>query len=141
MKYAKLMFALTLTMLPMLASAQLKGSDRIVTKVPFEFVVGNKPIPAGECVVQAATGDLKTVMIRNGEAKVSLFSTISTTETGKPAGNYALVFHQYGDRYFLWGMKLEGTRVMYRLPESKAEIELRAQNVPATDKILLAYLQ
>ena len=141
MKTAKLMFALTVTMLPMFAAAQLKSSDRIVTKVPFEFVVGNKTIPAGECVVQAGAADLKTVIIRNGEAKIGLFSTIQPIEAGKPAGNYALVFHQYGDRYFLWGMKVEGTRVMYRLPESKAEMELRAQNAPANDKILLAYLQ
>jgi hypothetical protein len=141
MKYTKLMFALTVTMLPMLASAQLRSSDRIVTKVPFEFVVGNKPIPAGECVVQVASADLKTVIIRNGDAKVSQFSMILPSETRKAAGNYALVFHHYGDRYFLWGMKIEGARVMYRLPESKAEAELRAQNVPATDKILLAYLQ
>jgi hypothetical protein len=141
MKYAKLMFVLTVTMLPMFAAAQLRSSDRIVTKVPFEFVVGKKTIPAGECVVQATTADLKTVIIRNGEAKIGLFSTISIVEAAKPAGNYALVFHQYGDRYFLVGMKLEGTRVMYRLPESKAEMELRAQNVPAADKILLAYLQ
>jgi hypothetical protein len=141
MKYAKLMFALAVTMLPMFAAAQLGSNDRIVTKVPFEFVVGKKTIPAGECVVQAGTADLKTVIIRNGEAKVGLFSTILPIETVKAAGNYALVFHQYGDRYFLWGMKIEGTRVMYRLPESKAEAELRAQNVPATDKILLAYLQ
>ena len=107
----------------------------------FEFVVGNKVVPAGECVVKAATADIKMVTIRNGEAKVALFATIQPIETGKPAGHYALVFHQYGDRYFLWGMKIEGTRVMYQLPESKAEIELRAQNVPASDKILLAYLQ
>ena len=40
MKSAKMMFAFALTMLPMLASAQLSSSDKIVTKVPFEFVVG-----------------------------------------------------------------------------------------------------
>ena len=87
--------------------------------------------------MKAATADIKMVIIRNGEAKVNLFATILPIETGKPAGHYALVFHQYGDRYFLWGMKIEGTRVMYQLPESKAEMELRAQNVPATERSCL----
>ena len=141
MKYAKLMMALTLTMLPMLAAAQMKSSDKIVTQVPFEFMVGNQTLPAGKCIVQPATPDMKTVRIHDVDAKLSLFSTISTVETKKAAGSYALVFHKYGDRHFLWGVKLEGDRTMYRLPENRAEAELRAQNVTATEEILLASLR
>jgi len=141
MKSAKMMLALAFTMLPMLASAQLSSSDKVVTKVPFEFVVGNKTIPPGQCVVRAATPDLKTITVRNGDANVSLFSNISPVETATAATAPALVFHRYGDRYFLWGMKVEGTKTMYRLPETKAEMELRAQNVPVSEEILLAYLQ
>lgn len=141
MKIAKLMTALAMTVVPMLASAQLRSSDKIVTQVPFEFVVGTKTVPAGECILRAATMDMKTVTIRNGDAKVGLFSTISPVEAGKAASNYALVFHKYGDRTFLWGLKVEGTRTMYRLPESKAEAELQAHNAPFTEKILLASLK
>jgi hypothetical protein len=39
------------------------------------------------------------------------------------------------------GIEIEGSRTMYRLPESKAESELRAQNAPMSEQILLAYLQ
>jgi hypothetical protein len=141
MKYAKLMMALTVTMLPMFAVAQFKSSDKIVAQVPFEFVVANKPVPAGEWTVQAATADARLVTIRNGEAKMSLLANISPVETRKTAGAPALVFHKYGDRYFLYGMKIEGTDILYRMPVNKAEAELRAQNVPATEKILLASLQ
>jgi hypothetical protein len=52
-----------------------------------------------------------------------------------------MVFHKYGDRYFLTSIKLKGSTVVYRLRESKAEAELRAQNVPASQKILLARLR
>jgi hypothetical protein len=141
MKYAKLMIALAMTMVPMLATAQLKSSDRVVTQVPFEFVVANKVIPAGQCIVQAASMDMKTILIRDADATVGLFSTISPVESGKAAGNYALVFHKYGDRNFLWGLKVEGSTTMYRLPETKAEAELRAQNVPVTETTLLASLK
>ena len=141
MKSAKLMLALMITVVPMLASAQLRSSDKVVTKVPFQFVLANKTVPAGAWVVQAASGDAKIVMIRNGDAKLSLFSTLSETETGKAATAPELVFHKYGDRYFLAGIKVRGSRTMYHLPESKAEIELRAQNAPMSEEILLAYLQ
>ena len=143
MKSAKLMLALMITVVPMLASAQLRSSDKVVTKVPFQFVFANKTVPAGDWVVQTASGDAKVVMIRNGDAKVNLFATISESETGMAAAATApaLVFHKYGDRYFLCGMKIGGSRILYRLPESKAEIELPAQNVPMSEEILLAYLQ
>jgi len=141
MKYAKLMMALAVTMLPMFATAQFKSSDKIVAQVPFEFVVANKPVPAGEWTVQAATADARLVTIRNGDAKMSLLANISPIETRKTAGAPALVFHKYGDRYFLYGMKIEGTDILYRMPVNKAEAELRAQNVPATEEILLASLQ
>jgi hypothetical protein len=141
MKSAKLMVALMITVVPMLASAQLKNTDKIVAKVPFQFIVANQPVPAGQWSVQVATSDDRTVSIRSGDAKVNVFANISETEASMAATAPALVFHKYGDRYFLWGMKIEGTRTMYRLPESKAEMELRAQNAPMSEQILLAYLQ
>lgn len=141
MKYAKLIMALTVTMLPMFAVAQFKSSDKIVAKVPFEFVVANKPVPAGEWTVQAATADARLVTIRNGDAKMSLLANISPMETRKTAPAPALVFHKYGNRYFLYGMKIEGTDILYRMPVNKAEAELRAQNIPATETTLLAALQ
>jgi hypothetical protein len=141
MKSAKLMFALMLTVVPMLASAQLKSSDKIVTNVPFQFIVANQPVPAGQWIVTAATADARTVIIRNRDAKVSLYANLSEAETTMTATAPVLVFHKYGDRCFLRGMKVEGSNILYRLPESKAEIELRAQNVPMSEEILLAYLQ
>jgi hypothetical protein len=141
MKHAKWLVVVTLVVLSGMAAAQLNSGSRIVARVPFEFVVANKIVPAGECVVQVAPVDGNTLMIRNSGSKVSLFSPSSRTEGKQGAPHYALVFKQYGDRYFLSGIKLQGSRIAYRLPESKAEAELRAQNVSATEETLLASLE
>jgi hypothetical protein len=85
--------------------------------------------------------DGRTLTIRNARAEVNLLSTSSQTEARQPASHYALVFNQYGDRYFLSGIKLQGSKIAYRLPESKAEAELRAQNVSATEETVLASLE
>ena len=130
-----------LVVLSGMAAAQLIGSTRVVAQVPFEFMVANKIVPAGECVVQAITMDGNTLVIRNAEANVALVSPSSQSEGKQDASNYALVFKQYGDRYFLSGIKLEGSKVTYRLPESKVEAELRAQNASATEETLLASLK
>jgi len=139
MKRARLLLALTLMALPVLAAAQLGNNGTIKAKVPFAFTLANKQLPAGEWTVVRNPLN-ETLAIRNARAKVGMFSAASRTESKIPASNYALVFHEYGNQHFLVGIKLAGQRMAYRLPESRAEAELRAQNAPANETILLASL-
>ena len=141
MKHANWLVVVTLALLSGMAAAQLNSSTRVVAQVPFQFMVANKIVPAGECEVQAITLDGQTLVIRNAEAKVGLFSTSSQWESKQGASHYALVFKHYGDRYFLSGIRLQGSKITYRLPESKVEAELRAKNVAATEETLRASLK
>jgi hypothetical protein len=136
MKYATRFLMLTLTLLPMMAAAQMAGDNKIQAQVPFDFVIGSRSIPAGQLTVERAT--VGTLAMRNREAKVNLFAGVIRGETKKPAAANALVFHRYGHRYFLWQVKVEGSRTLYQLPVSGAEAELRAQNRQATEEVLLA---
>jgi hypothetical protein len=138
MKYAERMLVLTLVALPILALAQMGSSTRIVGQVPFPFMVGNKYVPAGECTVEPATQGARTLLIRNVDARVGLFTPAMPGMAKKASGSYALMFHKYGDQAFLTGIKLAGDRTIYQIPESRAEAELRAQNVTATEELLLA---
>jgi hypothetical protein len=139
MKYANKMLALMLFALPIVSVAQMAESTRIVGQVPFPFTVANKLVPAGQWTIEPAAQGSRTLVIRNPRAKVSLFTPAAPTEASKASSSYALVFHKYGDRAFLTGIKLAGDRTIYQIPESRAEAELRAQNLTATEEILLAY--
>jgi hypothetical protein len=141
MKRTMWILALTLTMLPTLAAAQLHSNERIVAQVPFEFTVANKIVPAGEYSVRSAVQDGSVLMIQNVGAKVGLMTGNFLDETKKPADNYVMVFKKYGTQHFLWQIRIKGSRAICRLPESKAEKELLAQKVNATEEILLASLQ
>ena len=138
MKYAKRMLALALISLPILAVAQMVSSTRIVVQVPFPFTVANKHVPAGQCTVEPAPNSGPTLAIRNVGANVGLYTPAIPTLAKKASGSYALVFHKYGDTAFLTGIKLAGDRTVYQIPESRAEAELRAQNITGTEQILLA---
>jgi len=138
MKYAKRMLALALISLPILAVAQMVSSTRIVGQVPFPFMVANKHVPAGQCTVEPTTNGGRILAIRNVDAKVGLFTPAIPTPANKASGSYALVFHKYGNMAFLTGIKLAGDRTVYQIPESRAEAELRAQNITGTEQILLA---
>ena len=138
MKYATRMLVLMATMLPLLATAQLSSNEKLVAKVPFEFVLGSKVVPAGEWTVQPASMDSKVIAIRNRDAAVNMLSMPLSAESKQAADHCSLVFHKYGSNYFLSEIKIAGTTSGYRLPETKAEKEIRAQNIPATNEILLA---
>jgi hypothetical protein len=142
MKYAMRILAIVaITMMPLLASAQLGRDQRLVTNVPFQFRAGERLIPAGKCVVQRGNLDSKTLIIGNWGAKVGMFANPLISQADEPSTTNAMVFHKYGDRYFLTSIKLKGSKAVYRMHESKAEAELRAQNVSSSQEILLALMQ
>jgi hypothetical protein len=141
MKYAKTMLLLTLVvaMVSGVAMSQTHTDTVMTAQVPFEFMAGNKYVPAGRCEVESILiGNGKALVIKNVAASVSLISPALPGETKKEATGYSMVFHKYGNRYFLTALKLGGSRSFYRIPENRAERELRAQNASSTDEILLA---
>jgi hypothetical protein len=139
MKYATRMLAIVVTLMPLLASAQL-ADNGMVAKVPFQFRAGNTVVPAGKCAVQRAGVDPRTLIIRNDGAKIALFAMAQTVSATKGSSGNALIFHKYGERYFLSTIRVEGSLIAYQLPEGKVEAELRAQNVPASQEIVVAQL-
>jgi len=141
MKHASWLVAMALMVLSGMAAAQLNSRSKIVAQVPFDFVVANKIVPGGEWAVRLAIRDGNILAISNADTDAGVFSTSSRTEAKQPASHYALVFDQYGDRYFLSEIRLEGSKIAYRLPESRLEAELRAQNVSFTEETLLASVE
>lgn len=140
MKYAARMLTIAVMMMPLLASAQLGKDSKLVAQVPFSFMAENRTLPAGEYSLQSATVTGTALSIRNWDAKASLISIVTSAEPQKGAGVNALVFHKYGDRYFLAGMELADTGAIYTLPRGEAETEMRAQNVPSTNEVVLVAL-
>lgn len=141
MKYATRMLAIVVTMMPLLASAQLGSSQTLVTNVPFQFRASDKLIPAGECIVQRAGANTNVLVIHNYAGKLGVFSNPLLAEGKQASTINALVFHKYGTHYFLTGIRLAGSKTMYKIRESRQEAELRAQNTPASEETLLALLQ
>jgi hypothetical protein len=141
MKSAKWMLPVTMLLLSGLMAAQSITSSTVVAQVPFDFMVNNKIIPAGELVVRAANMDGRVLNISNFDARKSALASASHDEQTKAADSTVLLFKQYGGQYFLSGIRIEGSNWTYTLPESRAEGELRAQKAPSSHTTLLASLK
>ena len=129
MKYAKWIFVLGLLVLPALAAAQMKQSDRIAVKVPFSFVVGNTTVPSGKIIFQRADLSGRVLAVRNVDTKLNVFATTSGEKASARTGEY-LVFRKYGNRYVLKSLKVDGSNEMYAFAPGKLEAEMTAQNTP-----------
>ena len=141
MKNTKWMLPVILILLSGLMSAQSLTNWRVVAQVPFEFVVNNQIIPAGDCVVNPMSMDGRVLAIGNVGAHKSALAPSSKVEIKAASGGTSLVFNRYGDRYFLSSIRVEGSDRTDKLPESRGEAELRAQNVTAAQTNLVATLR
>ncbi len=135
-KHAATLLILMLVGLTGLVHAQMYTT--IKAQVPFEFVANGKTMPAGECTIQFMVNGQTTLSISSG--KHHAFAYPIGGESLNGSKKTALVFHRYGDRYFLARIKRAG-RMGYDLPASKLESELRAGNVAEEVFTLLASVE
>jgi len=116
-----LSFLVSLAALPAVA----KSVDGMRAQVPFDFHVGDRLVRAGSYTVDSLTDDELVLRISNGR-EIATTTTSSGRDKGNGEGRPRLVFHKYGDQYFLsavWGGDSNGRT----LSESKRERSLRKE--------------
>jgi hypothetical protein len=96
---------------------QTRPGDMVVD-VPFAFVVNGQTLPAGHYVVAAGDDHIRISTPRAG-LYVLTHGASRTDSSGSK-----LVFHRYGDTYFLSAVWVAGHRSGRELARSRAEREL-----------------
>ena len=126
----QILFPLLATVLLMAAGsayAQLGSRQEVRANVPFDYKVGNAAMKAGNCSIRATgTPDALAIRCDGSEAKLALTGSVS----GRPASETKLVFHKYGDEYFLAQIWIEGENTGRQFPRTRAEKELMGRAEP-----------
>jgi hypothetical protein len=93
--------------------------------IPFNFAVGSKTLPAGTYDVGTIeNGDSKMLLLQARDGSSSMIVGSNAAEHLKPADKTKLVFNQYGSRYFLSEIWVNGNRRGRQLPKTSREKEL-----------------
>lgn len=113
------------------ADAQTRRKVGFEANVPFEFVVGNRPFPAGTYVFEMATGSPKTteragvLVVRNHERK--LYAAVSTDVASDSNAHVSpkVVFVRNGERVYLAKVWRQGSvaGLSVHLPPDATEVE------------------
>src|SRR5271169_5105493 len=104
------------------AMGQTRIGD-VVADVPFAFSVAGQSLPAGHYIV-AAVGD--NIRIFNSQTNGLYIPTHGATRSASDGTK--LVFHRYGDSYFLSEVWVTGNTTGRELFRSRAERELATRN-------------
>ena len=107
-----------------LASPVAAQSITVKASVPFDFTLGTRNLPAGDYTV-SAFASTAVVSARNDARSGDSALTLSIREikVGAP-GRTSLVFHRYGDQYFLSQIWQGESRVGRIIPMSPTEREV-----------------
>ncbi|MGA7685696.1 MAG: hypothetical protein WCC32_10750 [Terriglobales bacterium] len=136
-KHTATMLILMLAALTGLVNAQT--GTMVITQVPFNYIANGKTMPAGEVRVRVENNGHLYLSIASGDQRI--FALPQTSESATAAEASSLVFHKYGNRYFLASVSRQGQNVSYELPAGSLEKELRASNVDEKNVMLVASLK
>ena len=128
--FTMLVLVVTLALAMAVVSANGQSTaNKVVANVPFEFSVGYKALPAGTYSVQSIVSAGDGLLIQSTDGKISALRLSEATRRIKEKPQARLVFHRYGERYFLaevWsGLDNSGRQLLRSQEELAIESELR----------------
>jgi hypothetical protein len=101
-----------------LVSAAPVQAQGLIARVPFEFAVGDTNLPRDTYHLSRMNEHPEMLLLR-GDRTGAFVRTIEE-RVPRDGATPSLLFHRYGDRYFLREIRWEGTARL-DLPETKAE--------------------
>ena len=114
----------------MFAQAPLK----VVVDVPFDFVIGDKTLPAGEYSVKSiASGRADTLLVQSADRRSASIILTHGVQAASVQKEAKLLFTQRGNRYFLSQVWTPGISVGRMIPKSRLQREAEAEEVRTTN--------
>jgi hypothetical protein len=118
--------ALIVAFTAILAQPALKAqspSNTVVANIPFAFQIGSYSLPAGTYKIQMQGNDLLSIKGESGAAVM----LVMWDSANQPSRDSAIVFHHYGNRYFLREVRKEGNQGFLWSSETKTERRAKLQ--------------
>jgi Tfp pilus assembly protein PilE len=126
--FTMLTLMVVLALATAVASANAQSPHRVVADIPFDFSVGYKIMPAGGYTVRTVSTTGNSLMIQTADGRMAAVRLSDETERAKNIPPARLVFHRYGERYFLaevWnGFDKTGRQLLKSQEESSLGSEL-----------------
>lgn len=111
MSRRSLLLAILLGILLLFAASDVvaQTNQELVADIPFEFTVCSEQLPAGRYKVRSLTSVSPHVMlVRGDESRSVIMACAHAIQAQKQTTTGKLIFNQYGNKYFLSELWLQG---------------------------------
>ncbi len=108
MKTSNIVRGMIVALLGLGAASVARAGERVVVRVPFDFIVGTTELPAGNYVVTEDASDNQGLLsIESADGRQCAFALTIAATAPRPSQT-ELVFEKFENRYFLSRVASEG---------------------------------
>lgn len=105
--------------------------------IPFNFVAGNRVLPAGQYVLSNTwLTSSSLISLRDLDAPITSMAITKPCSVNEAPKTSKLVFHRIGNEYFLYQIWTEGEKNGREFPMSKLEVQM-AKNEPRAEEVVI----
>jgi len=131
-------FALFVTAVALLVTAAASAETiKLRANVPFNFIVNGATLPAGEYSISTMDEQGFVLSIRDLNSTAKSLIVVHGCQSPTIMQQTKLIFHRYGNRYFLRKVWVEGNSIGHELPPSPRETEV-AKDFSMQEVVLMA---
>jgi hypothetical protein len=124
--------------LAFIAAAQtMRAQEPLLVNIPFAFTAGKMALPAGEYLVEKSSMGSATLLIQRTDRSAAEFVPSIAAQGNAPQTQSKLVFHRYGNRYFLSKVWIAGYLQGRELPQTKQEKEQAVASNKTADQVTI----
>jgi len=124
------------------AGTSLAQDHKVKATVPFNFTVGDSTLPAGTYMISNNGNARELLSLQNWDKRVNIMTMGTPDDYNSKKQDNVLVFHKYGDQYYLSEIRSEGASINIEFTPTKAEKRARTQVEEAgrfvNDPVLIA---
>ena len=102
-------------------SARAQGGDNFTVRIPFNFNVAGKTLPAGQYIVRRNTTNPVGLEVQRKDGRAGVFVLTTEIRAVERQETSKLVFNRYGDQYFLAQVWTSGRVSGHGLQKSRKE--------------------
>jgi hypothetical protein len=115
------------------ATAVLAGATRqVAMEIPFDFTVAGQALPAGTYTIEPVVTDGRILLIANRNRTQHRMYVTTRPAEQNGGDRYEVVFHKYGEHYFLAKVRHGGIAAGREVTRSDRESEMALGGAPET---------
>ena len=132
--FTMLMLLVGIALATAVVSANAQSNQKVVADIPFEFVAGNQTMSAGKYAFARESAPENGLVVRKDEMKISALLMTSKIEPKSGETNARLIFHRYGERYFLVEVWSGANETGRQLAKSRQERAIESELASISSK-------